>query len=450
MTTPIQAESTSFIKIKENLRAEIQRQIEAGNVLFRDLHDLSSITIIEELLAGFSAYNSFTAHANRRETYIHYCDIRNSAIAIAQSNGYSVFQGKNDSFEGTFVPLVAGVLEPYKAFAAYNQYFVTYLGHVDTNGNLIREAITVNIDEPVRIVFCIGQLLKKTLTAVAGQLLFRFDATDMTEDYFFTINDVIIPHSNSFKDLFDGKLIAMSNAYGGVDVFNWYDISSIDILNGDVLNWYYIERVNGEQYRFESFLSDNGVFQDVTYFNTNQVEEPLLSIQVKAPIARELSGAIKSRNDFPKQVRLLLGNAIDTNAIDSVPGYMNVTYLLNDESKLTELEKQDLQQRLNRYRVFGIAPCRIIDPRLRNLIITVQMSFLDKNKFDDFNPEEATDKIIRDYFQFKLGFSYNLEDVEHELERLPNVKIARITLNDTVPLDWHEYYTSVQLLFRYV
>jgi hypothetical protein len=90
--TSIYAALQTFLQVREDF-SEV-----------KNFYASDAAVIMMEMLAGFGAFESHRAIVNRREAYLRFAKIRNSAVGIASSLGYSAFRGRNRHFQMTVVP----------------------------------------------------------------------------------------------------------------------------------------------------------------------------------------------------------------------------------------------------------------------------------------------------------------------------------------------------------
>lgn len=448
----IKPDSASYSMILADLKEYVVRRAENED-LFRDFAATSNGMMLLQLLAGFSSFNTFTAASNKRETYLPYAEVRNNALGIASSvHGYSVFQGNNDSFVCTLAPTASGILMPYRRIGLYGPNVITFLGYFDEQDNYVEAPLNVIEGNEYKIVFVTGGLKSKTIKCADNQEMFRFDATDMTETYFLTLNTQVMKTSKTMSDVTKGAMITTSNALGGIDVFTYKKFNDITIVAGDELTWNYIERVDvSGSYDLSKFQVDFGVLRELKFFNSNQFEESLDQIKVRAPMHSQTQSLMRAREDFPAIFQSYVPSAIDVNAVDMTAGTVKVSYVLSDETRLSQAKKDEIVQGVDPMRAFGVAPMYITDPVARKITVTVQMEIISlKREADEsLDTKGKAEKIVRTQLQYKLGQTIDFAELEYLIERLENVKTARITVDDPAALLWNEYYTALNVKLSY-
>jgi hypothetical protein len=432
----IDPSSVSFSQIKTDIIEYLNAKPEAA--VWKDFYESGVGTTFIELLAGFATYNSYTTTVGRRETYLFHIENRSSGVAIAQSLGHSCFRGKNVHLSLNITPSATEVITDMSVIGTYKEYSIVSIGSY---------ALTVNI--PITIEVVLGSLKSESIDIESDALkIFRFESILMSDDIQLKLNGNILPLSETILDLLEDRYVGLSNSLGALDIM-YLNQGSYKYVYGDTLILYYIEL---KEFTFSS-ISDlsltNGIVNTATTINIYQIPETIPQIQINAPLTHEIGSVVKGRNDFKDILKFLIAGAVDTNAYDVSAAVIELTYVKEDLTLLTALEKVDILEELDVYRPFGILLPTIKDPTQINIALAITITLntlLDSVGQGVIDNDIATISAI---YEKLLGITMDLTDVEYDIEGLSYVKVARVATSGTLSLNWTEYFiisTSITLI----
>lgn len=412
----------SFNSIKNALENYITNKSDVTTT-WKDFYVAGAGQTVLELDAAVAAFYAFHFIIGRRESFLTVAQNYNSIVGGALSLGYNCSRGHNVFVELKIVPSQTQTLSKWSVIGSYAEYDIVLL-----------EDVVLNAGVATNIKCVIGNLAAQSVTITSAALQqFVFTANDSTDTCRLILTDSEVPFSTQIKDASNDKYVMLTNSFGGVDVFYLnngkynYDVS-------DTLYFQYIQRNN---LTFGGLSNSN-----ITLFIANQVEEVNLvedltqkedaeHIRVSAPLYHETNNVVRARKDY---VKYLIQNnplIIDANDKDINPGLIALTYLKKQESEagtslLTEAEKQDYIKLMQQICPGGVAKAFIEDPVrvVRSLAISLWQK---SNENIAATLEQDIDNIL-DQYRNRLAPVLDLEQIEHDIEQLPGVKIARVDL----------------------
>ena len=365
-----------------------------------------------ELLSGTSAFLAYQTTVGRRENYLKHILNRSSGVAISEGLGYSVYRGNNDRLQITFTPNTTGLLERY-----------SLIGSVKDKDIVLLEDTPITDGVQVTVNVVIGDFVTEDISIETNSLSsFRF-TTPASDDIRLLLNGTEVEYSERIIDLENEKFALISNPLGSVDVsYLNQDDYAVKYTIGDVLS---INTVTLEDIEFDSsdLLLFDGTIDSYVITKEYLQAETKEQIQVNAPLAHETQTLVRAREDFLKIFKFLDTRFVDTNQRDITTAKVELVYLMSDFLGLTQTEKDDLLQEISKYLPMGIPLPSIADPVRVNQPLTVNVT-----KQDNSGNTPSDVRAILAERENKFAYQLSLSDLEADIEALPQVKIARVTL----------------------
>jgi hypothetical protein len=218
MIMPVDPTSISFESIKSDLITYIMNHPDYAR--WKDFYESSVGTIFLESMSAISSFLSFTAIANRKETFLHYGENRTSIIGDAQGLGYSAFRGRNPTVKLLINPGATGLtISKFDVIGTYEDYDLISL---DTY------ILPSNVYTAVDVV--VGILKEESNVLPSSDVqIFRFYSPDVSSDIQLFLDDTEVAVTSSlsdFSDIVEGSVyLAMSNVHGAVDVSYYNGVS---------------------------------------------------------------------------------------------------------------------------------------------------------------------------------------------------------------------------------
>jgi len=430
----IEQESVSFEAIEQDFLDYLSELPDTYK--WKDQYEDSVGQTLIELLAGFGSFLGTRILLTRREAFLSTALLRSSVQGIAGSNlGYSVYRGRNPHVQLTVTASSPVTLNKFQSVGSYGQYDVV----MATQQSLV---VGSNVVEVI-----IGD------TKTSSQLIqtndpttFRFYDSGVSEDYFVDLNGNEVPVSSEYKDLLEDYYLAITNYLNSVDV-SYLNDGSYNYSVGDTLTLHYVEKASIGAVDLSSVMFDYGVVTDSELLYPDISADSLDLIRIKAPMYHETQSMVRSKEDFKKLTTTLIEGGKDVNGRDVSPAVIELVYVKEDGSLMTEQEKDDLIEALDSYRLFGTCPPTIIDPTKVDIPLDVSVTLLPGSSQTVSNIEDTIDDSLDDYTKV-LGASFDMTGLEYDIERLDGVKYARVYLASGSPvvasgsiinLDWDEY-----------
>lgn len=418
----------------------------------------SGQTIIE-LIAGLGTQLFYFINILRQETYLQTAINRSSVIGIAQMLSYSAGRGNSVKARITVKADTAMVCNKFDI-----------VGQCKSGDIIMADSILLNEGETATIDIILGSL-KRDYCKIETTALQPFQMTNpnVSEDFIlYKANNIYtdaeleaiaenldfdrsgwiqLPTSNKMLDMINDYYIVQTNVLSSVDIFYLNQGSgqhAYPYRQGEVLFLDYVELSDTE---FE--LSDldfmYGEVLSVDSVASYNAVETINSIKVNAPLANETQQLIRARNDGKKLIQQFGKDYITSvNTRDISPEMIEVTYIKNDFTLLSEIEYDELYEYLyDKVRPFGIdmpyigTPVRAIleldvdveltNPLVRNTVTSSIASMV----------ETLEGQFILNNRGQKVSLDMDL--IEQQIENLYGVKIARIYIKNTEYIPG-EYY----------
>ena len=408
----------SFDSIKNSLQTYIQSKPE--NETWKDFYVSGAGETIIEIAAALGAFYAYQFITNRRESYLSVAQNYSSVIGLAQNLGYSASRGENLQVSVNIVPNQTITLPKWSIIGSYSEYDV-----VVTEDIILNQGVAVNV--PV----IIGNSMVETLTVTTNKLTqFTFANDKVTDTYRLILNDTEVPSSTEIKDAINDKYITISNVYGAMDVF-YLQEGKYTYKAGDKLYLHFIERNNLEWLNFSNSNLNIDYASQINESNLikNKTDkESIDSIKIKAPIYHETSMVIRSRKDYSKYLQLRHQQIIAANDRDIYPGLIAITYIKEDGSNLTEEEKTYWLEQIEESRPSGVATAIIEDSIQINKTFNISLWKANDSEIDS-TISDKIQKILATY-ENKFQVEIELNQIEHDIEKLEGVKIARVTMDE--------------------
>jgi hypothetical protein len=445
---PIESTSLSFNDIKQNITDFVKSKPDASRWI--DFYTGSEGTILIELIAGLGFYTALKIIFSREETYLQYANTLLSARAIAQNLSYSAFRGTNRRYKISFVPTVTVSIPAF-----------TVIGYQGDYDFICLEDTVLNEGEEATIYGAVGVFNSVSVEVPSSDLhVFKFNDELISNDYKLYLNDEELPVTDVSAEALEDKYLVQSNAVGGVNVIylNVQEGFEHKYQTGDILRLDYI------QYQKIPYSSEIHIdyASDVTIDSTETtvVPETIESIQNKASLTYETQLIIRGREDYTKNFLLMRAKFKDTTSRDLSPAYVELSYVQDDQSILTESEEETLFTKLTYKRMLGIPLPYINKPRHMKIDLDINLKLNSSNiALTEYNEKVAT--LMNSEVEYKFSddmeeVTVDLAELERQLEQIDNVKRAHV-YNSIKTIEKNEYYevgdvfastTNSNLLYR--
>lgn len=368
------------------------------------------VTLLQ-LMAGIEAYNTYNNIVGRREAFVQYAQNRSSIIGGAQYLGYSAFRGRNAIVTLTITPNFTGTINKFDV-----------VGIVKSSELVSLETKTVNAGFSTTLKCVIGDLKSDVLKANSNDpALFRFTGNGtVSDDVRVLVDGDEVETSSRVLDLDSYKFVVQTNAVGSVDVFSTNEISApvrYDTNSEITLEWIELKSL---EFETTDFTFNYGTISSIVTNSGYIAPEGDDQIRIKSRLQNEVQFVIRAREDQPKQFRQLDSTIIDATGEDVSAAIMRLYYLREDGLLFSESEKSSLIDAFERFRPHGMMPPMIGDPTR----IPVKLK-IDAVLYDNSGDPENDIRAISQSLASLLNGSINLQDLEQNIEALPNIKIAR-------------------------
>lgn len=424
----------SFDSIKNNLQTFAQSL--AADRTWQDFYTSSTGETIIEIIAALGAFYAYHFIMGRRESYLPVAENYSSVVGLAQNNGYSCYRGNNIKGQLTVLPkkLTQTItIHKWDRIGQYGEYDIIAMNEDPIIiGGSIRPTV---IDVPI----VIGNLKRQEVdTATNDITTFSFYSDSITEDFRLLLNEDPVPTSDIISDALKDYYITISNSYGGIDVF-YLQQGKYKYNSSSVLACEFIERNNLDANNLTlTAFSTNITVDDEIIEWTDQIndfkitsngidKEAIDYIKVRAPLFHETSMVIRSRKDYAKYLLLKNAELIEVNDRDINPGLIELTYLKEDGTFMSSEEKEAYLDAIEESRPTGVARAIISEPVqiYKELLIKLW-----KSSNEDYPITLGNDiQAILDKYNHKFAKKVDLDQIEHDLEKLSGVKIARVDLD---------------------
>ena len=413
----ISLDSLSFSQIFDSLKDYYSSQAQSQK--WKDFYESSTGTLLIRLLSAFASFISYIVTVARRESFITYAQNRTSLVGISQNLGYSAVRGKNEIVELNIIPSTTGFIPEY-----------TQVGTVKNLEIVSVDTIQLNKGTATTIRVYIGNLKTENLTIDTDKLkVFRFISTNVSDYIRIMLNNSVVPLSNNLKDLFNDMYVALSNPLGAVDV-SYIQGGSYLYAPSDTLTLQYIELAT-VAYDITDIQFDFGTVTTATSVLPYVAPESNDSIRVNAPLYHETQVLIRARNDYLKEFRNLGYNFASTNSTDFSPAIVNLTYVKNDYTIMSDTEEADVLNLLDVRRAIGVPMPRMSDPRHFKLSLNFNIRKTLNNVTAITDVQNDVNSLIAPY-EKSLNPQFDLEQLEHDMDNFSYVKRTRVTVNTSV------------------
>ncbi len=162
--------------------------------------------------------------------------------------------------------------------------------------------------------------------------------------------------------------------------------------------------------------------------------ETVSQIQVNTPVAFSTQQLVKSRDDYMKLFRSLSTKLVDTNYTDVSPAIVELTYVQNDLSNLTTVEKTNFIVALSNYKPMGLEDPTISDPIPNALVLDIVVYL---KKAGTYGLSALIDTILTAREKV-LEVELDLYSIENQISNLVDsnnvefVKTSRVIINSSV------------------
>ena len=412
----------SFTNIKNSLQSYIQNKSDVTST-WKDFYTAGAGQTVLELDAAVAAFYAFHFIIGRRESFLTVAQNYNSVVGGALDKGYNCSRGHNVHIRIQIVPTKTQSLSKWSIVGSYGEYDVVLLENA-----ILNKGIATTID------CVIGNSSVQSVPIKTTDLQqFVFTAANTTDDVRLILTDREVPFSTELKDAVNDNYIMLTNPYGSVDVF-YLNNGNYKYTVADTLNLQFIERNNitfGAISKSTLVIDVASQVDDIILIEDRLDVEDKEHIRLAAPIYHETNNVVRARKDYVKFLKENNALIIDANDKDLNPGLIALTYLKKYDSEagtslLTAQEKQDYVKFMMSICPDGVAKAFIEDPVrvVRSLAITLWQK---SNENIQATIEDDIDNIL-DTYRDRLAPVLDLNQIEHDIEQLPGVKIARVDL----------------------
>lgn len=416
----IASNSLTYTEIQNDLNTFINALSEDEKLGFKTMFEGTNSKILVELIAAKSSDEIYHIITSRSENLLMYCNRLDSATAIAQNSHYNVGRGSNIKLSITLTPSETRVLSKMEPIAAAEDYEV-----------VIVDDLELTAGQPITFDAYIGEIKEQTLIADSEDLLvFRFTNPNISNQIALYLNGSEVPITTNSLEMLNDKYFVMTNAYGGVDAIylNKQTNFTHRYMNSSQLTCKYIEFSNIVLNSIE-LDSYYGTITNVKQLLGTIQPESVSSVRTKAVLYAETQNRIVARDDFAKVFEESNPEILDAVGKDYSNAQVEVTYVKEGGTLLTNEEYQAAYNNLHHRRAYGIPMCLLSHPDIMlNLNIEVVLQLLSGNS-----------ALVKDYVrqvlanhEFQLGGIINFSTIENELEGYEFVKTARILPRYTV------------------
>lgn len=425
----------SFDSIKNNLMEYVSSKPE--NETWLDFYASSAGQTIIEIASALGAFYAYHFIAGRRESFLSSAQNYTSSVGLAQNLGYSTSRGENLQVSINIVPSQTITLPKWSVLGSYTEYDI-----------VLTEDIILNAGVAVDVPVIIGNSMVETININTNRLQqFSFLNSSVTDTYRLILNSTELPISTEIKDALNDKYITVSNVYGAVDVF-YLQQGEYQYRAGDSLYLQFIERNN---LSYTDFSSSNinidyaSQINEVSILKDRTDKESMESIKAKAPLYHETSMAIRSRKDYSKYLKLKHPQVIEANDMDIYPGLIAITYIKEDGTNLTDEEKEYWLNGIEESRPSGVAKALIVDSNTINKNLKISL-WKAQGKTIDSTISNTIEKVLKTY-ENTFEVDIDLNQIEHDIEELDSIKIARVELetNDRISDELYSLYDTVSI-----
>lgn len=379
--------------------------------------------------------------ATRKDIFATHSNNRSSVIAFSADKGYSAFRGQNLHEKITVTPNQSIGLEKFDSFGTAKGYSVILL-----------KPYTLIKNQPIELEVVFGFLREQTVVAQSEEPgFFRFfNAVKVSNDTRYLLNGTTeLPLAQFPQDMVNDAYYELTNAFESVDLLYFNNIEFTNrYVTGDEITLQYIERKDIESLTTLDLPSDIvTVYGTVTASETITKfidVEPIASILANGILFNKANKSIQDRDGYKNKFAQLDPFFIDTEGRDISPADQELTYIkeVNDViTLLTPVEKDIYRGLLEVFRFFGNQPPPIIDSVQSLYNLSISARFYPNIPFDNLNDDiqeildwSHGDNNINEDGRIgrrskKLQYELDLAQLEHEVEKLPYIQVARVSIN---------------------
>lgn len=430
----INLQSLSLTSAFSSIVSYFRSQENAGK--WKDLTSTGSETsFIIRLLANIFSTISYRVVSQSRENFLSTAILPSSNVGISVNLGYSAFRGSNLKRRVTLIPTGNFTLPKLSSLGPYDgDHEIFSLGYKDKDGNYI-ENITLEEGVPITIDTVVGKIKEESfVTGTSATKCFSLFTSKISEDYTLYLGSQELPTTKVIKEMVDDKYLVRTNPYLSVDIMylNTYPNAKYTYGTGDEITIRYVELEDVPVVPYsDSMFVNYGTLADVINISSYLPFETIDSMKVNAPLDHETQNLIRSKQDYANRLQEIIPAIEDADYMALTPTYTLITGLKNDFTLLTDVEKEKVNELLKKENYFGTPLPDITHPRreVANLLIQLALTNKYKNIADidlDIN------NILENYYDARLGDTFNTYDLERKIESLSYVKYARVShvIND--------------------
>ena len=386
---------------------------------WKDLTTSAEGTFLVRLLANIFSTLSYRVVAQSRENYLSTAALPSSNIGISVNLGYSVFRGSNLKRKIRLNPTGNFTLPKLSIIGSYD-------GEHDI---FVLDETTLVEGEPIDIDTVVGKVKEETFTAGTSAVkCFSLFTTGISEDYVLYLDSNEVPTTKVIKQMTDDKYLVRTNPYSSVDIMylNTFNGAKYTYGTGSEITIRYIELEDFNVIPYtDSMFVNYGTLLDTTNISLYLPFESVDQMKINAPLDHETQNLIRSKQDYANRLKQIIPAMIDASYKALTPTYTLISGLKSDFTLLNTSEIDQVQELLKEENYFGTPLPDITHPRreVANLLIQLALTNKYKNIADidlDIN------NILENFYDAKLGDTFNTFDLERKIESLSYVKYARV------------------------
>lgn len=410
-------QSLSLTSVFNSIVGFFRSQENSGS--WKNLTTGSEATFLIRLLANVISTISYRIIAQSRENFLSTAALPSSNIGISVNLGYSAFRGSNFKRKVRLLPTGSYTIPKLGVLGAYNdQYDIIAL-----------EEVSLVEGEPIDVNVVVGKIKEESFTAGTSAIkCFSLFTTGISEDYVLYVGSTEVPTTKVIKNMTEDKYLVRTNPYSSVDIMylNTYEGAKYVYGTGTEITIKYVELQDIEEVPFtDAMFANFAILEDVTNISQYLPFETVEEMKINAPLDHETQNLIRSKQDYANRLSEIVPAVIDANWEALTPTYTLITGLKNDFTLVSDSERAEVLTLLKKENFFGTPLPDITHPRreVANLQIDLALNVKYKN-LADIN--EDIDNILANYYDAKLGYTFNTFDLERKIESLSYVKYARV------------------------
>lgn len=390
-----------------------------NNSKFKDLTTGAEGTFLVRLLANIFSTLSYRIVAQAREIFLSTATLRSSNIGIAVNLGYSAFRGSNLKRKVHLLPTGNFTLPKLASIGSYDGEHEIFV---------LNETTLVE-GEPIDVDTVVGKVKEETFTAgTSATKCFSLFTTGISEDYVLFLDSNEVPTTKIIKEMTEDKYLVRTNPYSSVDIMylNTFDGAKYTYGTGSEITIRYIELEDVSVVPYtDSMFVNYGTLLDTSNISLFLPFESVDQMKINAPLDHETQNLIRSKQDYANRFKQIIPSMIDSNYKALTPTYTLITGLKSDFTLLTKVEEAKVKGLLKQENYFGTPLPDITYPRreVANLLIQIALSNKYKNIADI---DLDVNNILENYYDARLGSTFNTYDLERKVESLSYVKYARV------------------------